>query len=101
MTPPEDDSYPLRNPWTGEKEVSLPRLIIAQFDSIQNQRILPAQLKKVLHDLENYSSSSKEEWFTMYLAIFMLLHEISVASKDRYRWARERHQKVCRQPFLL
>ncbi|OIW29433.1 hypothetical protein CONLIGDRAFT_680282 [Coniochaeta ligniaria NRRL 30616] len=94
MTPPEDDSYPLRNPKTREKEVSLPRLIVAQFDSIQNQSILPDQLKRVLRDLENNLSSPKHDWFTMYLAVFMLLHEISVASKDRYRWARERHQKT-------
>lgn len=96
MTVPDDEDYPLRNAWTGEKEVSLPRMIVAQFDSIQNERILPRQLKKVLADLESYLSSCKDEWFSMYLAVFMLLHEISVASRDRYRWARERLQKVGR-----
>lgn len=99
MTPPEDESYPVRNPKTGAKEVSLPKMVNAQFDSIQNSWILPKLVKSVLVRLEKYMSSSKE-WLTVYLAIFMLLHEISVASKDRYRWARSHDQKVHALSFL-
>jgi len=95
MEVPQEEGYPLQNPWTGENEVMLPRMIVAQFDSIQNERILPSLLKRVLTELESYLSSCKDEWFTMYLAVFMLLHEISVASQDRYRWACDHQQKVC------
>ncbi|KAB5576052.1 hypothetical protein GE09DRAFT_1215780 [Coniochaeta sp. 2T2.1] len=91
MTAPKDPTYPLKNK-TGENAVMLPRMIVAQFDCLQNQKILPDQLKKVLMQLETRLSAAKEEWFSMYLAIFMLLHEIAVASKDRYRWAREHKQ---------
>jgi hypothetical protein len=97
MTVPDEETYPgypLKNPWTGEPEVSLPRMVIAQFDSIQNERIMPALLKKVLKYLEGKFAACRHDWFTMYLAIFMLLHEISVASRDRYRWARDHQQKV-------
>lgn len=94
MSVPDEDGYPVTNAWSGKKEVPLPRMIVAQFDSIQNERILPRQLKKVLRGLEDYLSSCKGEWFSMYLAVFMFLHEISVASRDRHRWAHEHRQKV-------
>jgi hypothetical protein len=88
MAPPEDDDYPLKNPETGEKEVSLPRIIVAQFDCIQNEAILGKLSKKVLHKIQKYLSSSPGGvWFTMYLVVFMLLHEVSIASKDRRRYA--------------
>lgn len=102
MKPPEDDDYPLINPDTGEKEVSIPRMIVAQFDSIQHGRILGKEKKKVLAQLSKYISSCNEEtWFTIYLVIFMLLHEISVACNDRYRWARANGQIVSTAPVLL
>ena len=94
MVVPTDPNYPFKNKLTGDNAVMLPRMIVAQFDCLQTQKILPDQLKKVLKQLERRLSAAKADWFTMYLVIFMLLHEIAVASKDRYRWARDHGQSV-------
>ena len=80
----QNANYPLGN------KLSLPRTIIAQFDSIQSEIILKRSAPLVLKRLVEFIYSNNPScWFTMYLAIFMLLHEISHSTQDRYRHARQ------------
>jgi hypothetical protein len=70
--------------------VWLPRMIVAQWDGIQNERILKNLTKNVLSRLDKYlTKKDHRAWFTVYLVVFLFLHEVSVASKDRLRWAKE------------
>lgn len=72
------------------RPVWLPRMIVAQWDSIQNERILKGLRESVLSTLHTFLTSKNQTvWFTIYLVVFLFLHEVSVASKDRYRWAQE------------
>lgn len=78
---------PTDNP---DRKVWLPRMIVAQWDGIQNERILKNLTKNVLSRLDKYlTKKDQRAWFTIYLVVFIFLHEVSVASKDRLRWARE------------
>jgi len=78
-----DRSYPLFN------KVSLPRMIISQFDSLNVQQLLKPLQKMILKELEAMLVSKDPQlWFTAYVSIFILLHETSVTSADRYRHAR-------------
>jgi hypothetical protein len=71
-------------------QVWLPRMIVAQWDGIQNERILKSLTKNVLSRLDKYLIKKDHRvWFTIYLVVFLFLHEVSVASKDRLRWAQE------------
>lgn len=89
MEPCRDPTYPLRN------KLSLPRMIIAQFDSIQCDVILKRSAPSVLRQLLNFIyGSNPENWFTIYLVIFMLLHEISHSTKDRRRHAQQNRAQV-------
>jgi hypothetical protein len=84
MHPETRPGYPLGN------KISLPRMITAQVDSILATKFLKNGAAKVSKYLENYlRSNNPKYWFTLYLATFILLHEISVATKDRGRYARE------------
>lgn len=77
-----DESYPLFG------KVSVPRMILAQFDSI-NTHLLHKYGKKVLSELEGFMSrGSTTMWYTVYLCLFILLREASWLSEDRYRHAR-------------
>lgn len=81
MSPKLDDkSYPL---WG---RVSTPRMIIAQIDSIIAKEILAPLRRKVLRTLEALIKANKtQHWFTIYIAIFLLLHNVSAISADRRR----------------
>lgn len=81
MSPKLDDkSYPL---WG---RVSTPRMIIAQIDSINAQKILAPLRQRVLKTLETLIKANKtQHWFTIYIAIFLLLHNVSIISADRRR----------------
>lgn len=80
----EDKTYPLHG------KVSLPRMLLAQFDSINYTRLLSPHGKNVLRELEFLiSQNQKSLWFTLYIALFILLREASWISKDRYRHARD------------
>ncbi|KAK3326209.1 hypothetical protein B0H66DRAFT_470424 [Apodospora peruviana] len=71
-------------------KVAVPRMIVAQFDSIRHERIYKELTASVLKTSEKYLKSwNKDAWFTVYLATFLLLHQTSCASKDRHRWANE------------
>ncbi|KAL8377448.1 hypothetical protein RB595_008230 [Gaeumannomyces hyphopodioides] len=76
--------YPL-----GER-ISLPRMITAQVDSILSTKFLKPGTTKVTKCLEKFlRSNDSAYWFSLYLSIFIILHEISVATKDRGRYARD------------
>lgn len=80
-----DESYPLFG------KVSVPRMILAQFDSI-NTHLLHKYGKKVLSELEGFMSrGSTSMWYTVYLCLFILLREASWLSEDRYRHARNNY----------
>ncbi|KAL1877577.1 hypothetical protein VTK73DRAFT_8566 [Phialemonium thermophilum] len=84
IEPNLDPSYPL-----GDK-LSLPRMIVAQFDSIMCEIVLKEMCPMLLKHLEEFVfKNNPANWFTIYLVIFMLLHEISVSCRDRYRHARQ------------
>jgi hypothetical protein len=87
----DDESYPLY------QKVSLPRMVLAQFDSITHSTILKEKGKSVLKGLEDLmTQTSPQFFFTIYACSFILLHEASRMSKDRYRHARENHGKHVR-----
>lgn len=87
----EDETYPLF------RKVSLPRMILAQFDSMNYTRVLAVYSKNVLRDLERLlAQRSPRSWWTAYLCVFILLREASWTSEDRYRHARNNFgRKVC------
>lgn len=85
-----EDKLGIESPSGPDQPVGLPRMIVAQWDGIQNEKILKGLSRKVLSTLEKYLTSKNQTvWFTIYLVVFLILHEISVATKDRYRWAQE------------
>lgn len=92
----KDETYPLYG------KVSLPRMILAQFDSINTTKLLTKYARRVLTGLEVYMTSSQSRWWwTVYLSVFILLREASFISADRYRHARNNHGAKVRRvsPF--
>ncbi|SPN98752.1 uncharacterized protein DNG_01795 [Cephalotrichum gorgonifer] len=81
MEPKSDDkSYPL---WG---RVSTPRMVVAQIDSIIAKHFIPPLRRKVLNSLDLLIKANKtQDWFTIYVAIFLLLHNVSTISADRRR----------------
>ncbi|KAI1774468.1 hypothetical protein F4818DRAFT_83284 [Hypoxylon cercidicola] len=70
--------------------ISIPRMIPAQFDSLGNADILAPNRKQILEGLwKMMASKNPHHFFTIYLTVFMLLHEVSVTSADRLRRARD------------
>ncbi|KAL7931300.1 hypothetical protein V8C35DRAFT_310034 [Trichoderma chlorosporum] len=86
-----DETYPLY------KRVSVPRMIIAQFDSINYTRIMSKCGKFVLSELESLMSRYQPEYFFLvYACLFILLREASCMSADRYRHARNNYGRSVR-----
>ncbi|RDA88880.1 hypothetical protein CP532_5410 [Ophiocordyceps camponoti-leonardi (nom. inval.)] len=82
----KDETYPLFG------RVSVPRMIVAQFDSINHTKMLTKYGRWVLQDLEAlFFRNQQRWWWTIYLSVFILLHEASFVSEDRYRHARNNH----------
>ncbi|ORY71329.1 uncharacterized protein BCR38DRAFT_329449 [Pseudomassariella vexata] len=87
----DDDhpDYPLEN------KCSVPRMVSEQFNAMKIERILKPMKEKVFKDLWTLmQSKSPECFFTIYVAVFILLYEVSAASKDRYRHARDNDVKA-------
>ncbi|EMT66167.1 hypothetical protein FOC4_g10006557 [Fusarium odoratissimum] len=79
----EDKSYPLYG------KVSVPRMIVAQFDTLNYNEVLERYKEKLLRDIDWLFSQDKNRWwFTVYLVVFILLREASRMTADRYRHAR-------------
>jgi hypothetical protein len=84
-----DETYPLYG------KVSVPRMIIAQIDSFNGTRNLGPLRSSVLKKLEKMlMANGSVQWFTVYVCTFILLHEVAVASRDRYRHARQNFHAV-------
>ncbi|KAL7784916.1 hypothetical protein V8C37DRAFT_413155 [Trichoderma ceciliae] len=82
----KDETYPLFG------RVSVPRMILAQFDSINHTRLLTKYGKLVLGELEALMSRNAPNWwFSVYTCLFILLREASWISEDRYRHARNNY----------
>lgn len=76
--------------------ISVPRMAAQQFDSFIQEAILKRPRERVLKSLWTLMQKSKDAncFFTVYVTVFILLHEISATSKDRYRYARDNKSKV-------
>ncbi|EAA29302.2 hypothetical protein GE21DRAFT_6913 [Neurospora crassa] len=84
MKPVYKDDYPLYG------RVDVPRMIVAQFDSIRHERIYKILAPRVLKLYEKLiTSSDMQNWFTIYLVTFLFLHQVSCISFDRYRRVRD------------
>ncbi|KAF4986102.1 hypothetical protein FGRMN_10986 [Fusarium graminum] len=81
-----DETYPLYG------KVSVPRMIVAQFDNLNYNGVLERYKEKLLKDIDWLFNQDKSRWwFTIYLIIFILLREASRMTADRYRHARANH----------
>ncbi|KAG6012520.1 hypothetical protein E4U54_007490 [Claviceps lovelessii] len=70
--------------------VSVPPMLIAQFDSINHEKLLSKYGHKVLRDLETFIFRNQSpHWWCIYLCVFILLHEASWLTADQYRLARK------------
>jgi hypothetical protein len=70
--------------------VSVPRMVVAQFDSIRHERIYKELAPKVLRLFQSFlGSGNLEAWFTVYLAAFLLLHQAACTSHDRRRYVKQ------------
>lgn len=78
-----DISYPLIG------RVSVPRMIVAQFDTLNYVWVLERFKNKLLRDIDwLLLQNDNRWWFTLYLIVFILLREASLMTLDRYRHAR-------------
>ncbi|KAG5940973.1 hypothetical protein E4U53_007511 [Claviceps sorghi] len=82
----KDDTYPQFG------HVSVPRMLIAQLDGINHNRLLFKYGHEVLRDLESCMFRNQAgHWWTIYLCTFILLHEATWLSADQYRHARNNY----------
>ncbi|KAI0403356.1 hypothetical protein F4802DRAFT_294042 [Xylaria palmicola] len=66
------------------------RMITAQFDSIGYNHVLAKLKREVLDELWLLMQKRTDStFFSVYLVVFMMLHEVSVACQDRRRRAKE------------
>ncbi|KAI1273854.1 hypothetical protein F5Y07DRAFT_244027 [Xylaria sp. FL0933] len=73
----------------------LPRMITAQFDSIVYTDVLAEMRRYVLDELWLLMQRRRPtSFFSVYLVIFMMLHEISIGCQDRHRRAKEQGLKT-------
>lgn len=62
-------------------------MVVAQFDSIRCERIYKKLVPEVLRSLDAFlTSNNKKAWFTVFLATFLLLHQVAWTSRDRRRY---------------
>ncbi|KAG5919132.1 hypothetical protein E4U42_006603 [Claviceps africana] len=81
-----DSTYPLFG------RVATPPMLDAQLDSINQHKVLSKYSRKVLRELEKciYRNQSSY-WWTIYICTFILLHQASCVTADRYRHARNEY----------
>ncbi|KAI1849908.1 hypothetical protein JX265_013495 [Neoarthrinium moseri] len=86
-----DMDFETRQGYPFPNRLSVPRMICQQFDALNVNLIMQPARGRVLTDLWKLISSTDPQWFfTIYLAVFILLHQASAISKDRYWHARHR-----------
>lgn len=79
--------------YSGKQFIS--RMITAQFDSIGYKHVLVKLKREVLDELWLLMQKRTDTtFFTVYLIVFMMLHEVSIACQDRRRRAKEQGLKV-------
>ncbi|KAK4181520.1 hypothetical protein QBC36DRAFT_306309 [Triangularia setosa] len=77
---------------TDPKARYIPRMIVAQFDSIRYHTVFKSQVPQFLSMFEKVLSSwekVKGAWFTAFMVMFLFLHNVACICKDRYRYAKE------------
>ncbi|KAK8137183.1 hypothetical protein PG984_005123 [Apiospora sp. TS-2023a] len=90
MKPETHKDYPFP-----QGHLSVPRMVCQQFTSIVYDTLLRKKRAMILKDLWALMQSKNPNCFeTVYFAVFILLHEISATSKDRFRWSRENQVKA-------
>ncbi|KAH6995075.1 hypothetical protein EDB80DRAFT_815165 [Ilyonectria destructans] len=80
-----DPTYPLQG------KISVPRMIIAQFDNLNYTRVLEKYKRRVISELKYFMTHANKQWFIVYLVLFILMHEASLTAADRSRHARANH----------
>ncbi|KAI1110587.1 hypothetical protein F5Y14DRAFT_465571 [Nemania sp. NC0429] len=79
--------------WTGKKYI--PRMITAQFDSIGYKHVLVKLKREVLDELWLLMQKRTDTtFFSVYLIVFMMLHEVAVVCQDRRRRAKAHNMKT-------
>ncbi|ETS76888.1 hypothetical protein PFICI_10762 [Pestalotiopsis fici W106-1] len=86
MSPDERDGHPFPD------KISAPRLVCQQFDAINYCSMLNPWRTAFFKKLDQIMAAKIDPkmLYTVYLAIFILLHEVSNTSKDRYWHARHK-----------
>ncbi|KAK0735391.1 hypothetical protein B0T21DRAFT_384256 [Apiosordaria backusii] len=71
----------------------VPRMIVAQFDSIRYQMVFKSQAPQFLKEYALVlGSNNMGAWFPTFKVTFLFLHNVACICKDRYRHARENSQ---------
>ncbi|KAI0117963.1 hypothetical protein GGR51DRAFT_545843 [Nemania sp. FL0031] len=84
---------PQPSAYSGKQFIS--RMITAQFDSIGYKHVLVKLKREVLDELWLLMQKRTDTtFFTVYLIVFMMLHEVSIACQDRRRRAKEQGLKT-------
>lgn len=82
-------------------KISLPRMVVAQFDNLNCSRIIPKYRKRVIGSLETLiGQGNPDSWFTIFLTLFVLLREATWTSADRSRHAKNTYGPAVTFPFL-
>ncbi len=85
--------------------ISVPRMVVAQFDSIRCERLYKKLVPEVLRGLDTFlTSGNKDAWFTVFLATFLLLHQAANTTRDRHRYIKqncEGRRPVSRRPARM
>lgn len=88
MQPESRPGYPFRS----SGKVNLPRLVAQQFDAVNYNTIMGPTRTSVLGALWKLMHGKDERHFyTVYLTVFILLHEASATLKDAYWHAQHDH----------
>jgi hypothetical protein len=81
-------------------KVLYPPIASAQLDVINGFKIRQPLQKRILDGLNKLMTSNKPQyWMTIYLCTFVLLHNCSVLTADRYRHARKHGEKVSEHSY--
>lgn len=89
MKPSPDPTYPHKDE-NGNNALAVPRMISAQFDSIQHN-LQYARVQDFIKDFQALIETSNHAAFlTCHLVVFLFLHWTAVASKQRASRAKRR-----------
>jgi hypothetical protein len=89
-------------PYCGK--IPIPPVMDSQFDQIVIQSILNPLRTQVLKGLEaKVNRSKREDWFEIYLLVFLLLNNIELSTAHDHKFANLHCHVVCRSivPHLL